>query len=840
MSKKNRKLCKRKPERLDYGTFEKRELLAGDVQVSFINGHLQLTGDVANNHVRVAVGENNQITVTGVATQLNGEMSVVNFQGGVIWFTANLGDGNDVLIISGLTATKDILIDGGSGHDTVRMRNVTGRDIQIDLGNGSDTIELDGVKANKNAVLRAANGLNVFALNQVETAKDLYILTPGETSTTYLATAELKVGRDIWSCLGAGNDRVMICGDTWVGRNSTFWLGMGNDIFAGVPERASQTAALLGHITVQGGGGDDQICFDENFSASHGVYVFGGAGYNSLFDPTFQCQYSKIQTFAGKQPNRDIGNVMQLLELRGIDYVVYGGVKLNVDPASFGISVVDASPTISSQWNSIAQEAVRIARSGPTIGARVYGMVNTAMYDAWSAYDKKATSTLMGDTLQRPLVENTVANKTRAMSYAAYRLLVDLYPAQKALFDQTMQGLGFSTSDASLSPATPTGIGNLVAKKLLEYRHQDGSNQLGNDPNGTTGVAYSDTTGYQPFNQPGVLNDISRWTPEHVPINNPQGPVQRYLTPHWGSVTPFGIADITTLRAPTPEPFLLVQGAAVNYQAKTITLSNGTVLSISKNLIGTVINPKFVTQFEEIATISANLTDEQKLIAEFWENGGDTQFPPGTWLCIGQYVSARDNHSLDQDAKLFFALGNAVMNAGIATWETKGHYDYARPVRAIRDLGSLGLIGEFDAALGGHAINAWVPGVGTQRILATDFLTYQTLTSHPSPPFADYTSGHSSFSASAAEILKQFTGSDYFSAKATFMPGGSRVQPGLVPSQKVTLSWNTFSAAAVEAGISRIYGGIHFRDANLNGTTLGRSVGVATWHAVNKYFAGLV
>jgi hypothetical protein len=839
VKRKERHNLKRQLGQFDYSQLESRQLLAGDVQVTFVNGHLQLIGDHLANSVKVEVLEGDNIRVTGSNTTFNGDQTVVNFQGAVSRFTANLGAGNDALFVYGLKASKDIIIEGGTGNDTVRLRDVEARDINIDLGVGNDTIDIDGAKANKNAILRVTNGINLMAINNLETARELYLFGSGETSTTYVVTGNLHIGRDVWALFGAGHDRVWITGETSIGRNATFWMGLGNDIFAGVPERTGKHAQINGHITVQGGGNDDLICLDEHFEAAAGAYVFGGGGRNSLLDSLFQCQYSKIQSFTDAQPNRPFGVTMDLLEMRGIDYVIYGGVKLNVDPNTFRIWVTDASPTVSSLWSTVAQDAVRIARSGPTIAARVYGMVHTAMYDAWSAYDPQAQSTLMGDQLQRPASENTVRNKTRAMSYAAYRVLVDLYPAQKTLFDQTMMGLGFSPTNNSLNPATPTGIGNLMAKKLLEYRHQDGSNQLGNHPNGAPNVPYSDTIGYVPTNTEGNLVDIERWTPERIPITNPTGPIQSFLTPHWGNVTPFGITSITDFRAPTPEPFLLVQGATVNYQAKTITLSNGTVLPINKSLIGTVINPKFVQQFEEIVDISANLTDEQKLIAEFWENGGNTPFPPGTWLAVGQYVSARDNHSLDQDAKLFFALGNAVMNAGIATWETKLHYDYARPVRAIRDLGALGLIGEFDATLGGYAIDSWVPGMGTQRILATDWLTYQPLNSHPSPPFPDYTSGHSSFSASAAEVLKQFTGSDFFNAKATFLPGSSRVQPGIVPSQTVTLSWNTFSQASLEAGDSRMYGGIHFRDANVNGIALGKQVGQATWDAVQKYFAGI-
>ncbi|MDY7016465.1 MAG: calcium-binding protein, partial [Cyanobacteriota bacterium] len=145
----------------------------------------------------------------------------------------------------------------------------------------------------------------------------------------------------------------------------------------------------------------------------------------------------------------------------------------------------------------------------------------------------------------------------------------------------------------------------------------------------------------------------------------------------------------------------------------------------------------------------------------------------------GQFASARNNNSLDEDAQLFFALGNSVFDAGIATWESKVFYDYTRPVRAVRELGELGLIGEFDPALGGFAIEAWAgPDLGTQTILATNFITYQPPGGEPSPPFAEYVSGHSAFSAAGATVLELITGSDRFGGSVTFAPGESRWHSG--------------------------------------------------------------
>ncbi|MGK7949185.1 MAG: DUF6851 domain-containing protein [Xenococcaceae cyanobacterium] len=516
--------------------------------------------------------------------------------------------------------------------------------------------------------------------------------------------------------------------------------------------------------------------------------------------------------------------------------------SLEIEPDTQLVTVNDLSPTISVLWDRAVQQAIIDTAVGPTIASRAYAMVHTAMFDAWAAYDPEAIATRLGDDLQRPQVEITKANKEEAMSFAAYRVLSQLFPEQINIFDQLMGELGFDSDNTTTDITTAAGIGNVSAEALIEFRLKDGANQAGDDPNGTLGIPYSDITNYKPVNPPGDAWEIDRWTPEPIPIDAEPGEeinLQNCLTPHWGNIIPFALESGNQFRPEAPEPFLLVEGE-VNLELKTITLKNtGEVLPITPDLIGEVINPEFILQAERIIDVSANLTDEQKLTAEFWEDGAGTSFPPGTWMSFGQFVSARDDHSLDEDAQLFFALGNAVFDAGIATWEAKTYYDYARPVRTVRELGELGLIGEFNPELGGFAIEAWAGAEqGTQTILATDFLTYQTPGSDPSPPFAEYTSGHSAFSAAGAEILQLFTGSDRFGASVTFEPGQSRFEPGFTPQTTVTLNWDSFSEAADEAGLSRIYGGIHFDDGDLNGRKLGKDVAQAVWKESQYFIQG--
>ncbi|MDY6939727.1 MAG: vanadium-dependent haloperoxidase [Cyanobacteriota bacterium] len=514
-------------------------------------------------------------------------------------------------------------------------------------------------------------------------------------------------------------------------------------------------------------------------------------------------------------------------------------LTFNLDPETQLVTVDDTSPTVSVLWDRAVQQAVIELSPGPTVASRAYGMVHTAIYDAWSAYEAVPMSTQLGDSLQRPQAENTEVNKTEAMSYAAYRVLTDLFPTQTATFDAVMAQLGLDPGNTITDTTTPAGIGNVSATSLLEFRHNDGSNQLGTDPNGN-GTPYSDITGYQPSNAAGNSSSIELWTPEFVPIDAEPGEearIQNFLTPQWAEVTGFGLEFGGQFRPVEPEPFLLVDGT-VDLEAKTVTLADGSMVNISRDIVGTIINPEFIAQTQEVVDYSANLTDEQKLIAEFWEDAGGTSFPPGTWMTFGQFVSARDDRTLDEDAQMFFALGNAVFDAGIATWEAKVFYDYVRPVRAVRELGELGLIGELNEELGGYAIEAWSPNAGTQTILATDFLTYQTPGSDPSPPFAEYTSGHSAFSAAAAEVLRLFSGSDEFGGSVTFEPGESRFEPGITPQETLTLEWDTFTEAADEGGISRLYGGIHFDDGDVNSRRLGQQVGANVFSSVLNYIQG--
>jgi hypothetical protein len=439
------------------------------------------------------------------------------------------------------------------------------------------------------------------------------------------------------------------------------------------------------------------------------------------------------------------------------------------------------------QWNNTALQTVRYLHPGPTIGARALAVTHTCMYDAWSAYDDKALASIRGSELRRPAAERTEANKRQAISFAAYRCLADLFPGEMAKYQAIMAALGFNPGDTRTDPAIPSGIGNLAAASVLRFRHHDGANQLGDLHPG----AYSDYTGYKPANSPEELNDVDRWQPLRTPV--PDGGlygrfiIQEYLTPQWGLVTPFALTSGSQFR-PAKGPQ---------------TLRN---------------KEQYIAQAKELLQLSVDLTDEQKMIAEYWADGPSSETPPGHWCLFGQFVSARDHHTIDDDVKMFFVLTNALLDASIAAWDAKRAFDSVRPVTAIHYL------------FHGQTVRAWGGRFkGAQTVPGEEWQPYQPVVMSMTPPFPEFISGHSTFSAAAAEILKRFTGSDNFGASVTFDPGRSKVEPGLTPRTEIILSWRTFSSAAYEAGLSRRLCGIHFADGDHYGRITGKKVGEQAW-----------
>jgi hypothetical protein len=288
-------------------------------------------------------------------------------------------------------------------------------------------------------------------------------------------------------------------------------------------------------------------------------------------------------------------------------------------------------------WNEETLEAIRNVRRGPTVNARALAVIHTAIYDAWAAYDPVAVGTRLGGSLRQPEAERTQANKEKAVSFAAYMAFVDLFPTRTANADAVMASLGYATGDTS----TPATVGTTAAEAVLDFRRHDGANQLGDEPGGTPGVAYSDYTGYQPVNTWDQIRDADRWQPLCVPTPPPgatscQGTVQRFLTPHWRNVTPFALTSASQFRSPGPAISLTADGKP---------------------------NGKYQDEVDKMTQDSKQLDDTRKTMAEYWADGPGSVTPPGHWNLFANYVSRRDANTLDEDARMYFALNNALLDA---------------------------------------------------------------------------------------------------------------------------------------------------------------------------------
>jgi len=284
--------------------------------------------------------------------------------------------------------------------------------------------------------------------------------------------------------------------------------------------------------------------------------------------------------------------------------------------------------------------------------------------------------------------------------------------------------------------------------------------------------------------------------------------------------------------------------------------------------------------------------DYGRCIAEFWADGPDSETPPGHWNTIANDVSERIAakriggagrvlDDLEWDVHLYFALNGALHDAAVAAWAAKRHYDYVRPVTMIRYLSGKGqssdpagpayhpegipleaglveVVTEASSApgerhahladyIGEVALYAWqgepddpdtgIGGVGWIR--GDTWMPYQRF-SFVSPPFAAYVSGHSTFSRAAAEVLSAITGSSTFPgglmtysfSKDTYL----HFERG--PSEDLTLTWATYADAADEAGLSRLYGGIHVRADDFKGRIMGAEVGQRAWEHASTFFSG--
>ena len=296
--------------------------------------------------------------------------------------------------------------------------------------------------------------------------------------------------------------------------------------------------------------------------------------------------------------------------------------------------------------------------------------------------------------------------------------------------------------------------------------------------------------------------------------------------------------------------------------------------------------------------------DFGRVVAEFWADGPNSETPPGHWNTLAneafEHVSFERRlggvgpilPELEWDVKIYLALNGALHDTAIAAWGVKNHYDYVRPITLIRYMGETGfnvfqtdnirgqstdngLVSYHPDGLklesgvvevvtassllpgGNHhglglnedevVIKAWdnrnipVGGVGGVEWYPAGLWRPYQMSTFVTPAFAGYVSGHSAFSRAAAEVLTSFTGSEYFPGGLgthTYPMGELDFEFG--PTEDIELQWATYYDAADQAGLSRLYGGIHVAADDGPGRIMGSKIGKDAAAKALLYFDGSI
>ncbi len=420
--------------------------------------------------------------------------------------------------------------------------------------------------------------------------------------------------------------------------------------------------------------------------------------------------------------------------------------------------------TVARQWNEELLHAIRNDFARPTVHARNLFHTAVALYDAWAVYDPNAETYLLGKRvggydcellpIQQP--SNIEDARNRTMSYAAYRLLRHRFRrspnafATLLAFDNLMDELGYSRDieSSDYQNGGPEELGNYLAQCLIEYGALDYANEE---------FDYSNLY-YEPVNPPLVprfsgnpdLVNPNRWQPLSLRVfidqsgNLIPGDTPEFLSPEWGSVTPFALTSSSmstfcrpeghylVYHDPGPPPAIDFEGesylpdeykwgfALVSVWSAHLDPADGVMWDISPASIGNI--PNLPTAFEDYrdfydlenggdpsmgwdvnpstgqpyAPQMVPRGDYARVLAEFWADGPDSETPPGHWFTLLNYVSDHPLFEkrfrgkgdilddLEWDVKSYFLLGGAMHDAAVTAWGIKGWYDYLRPVSAIR------------------------------------------------------------------------------------------------------------------------------------------------------------
>jgi hypothetical protein len=263
---------------------------------------------------------------------------------------------------------------------------------------------------------------------------------------------------------------------------------------------------------------------------------------------------------------------------------------------------------------------------------------------------------------------------------------------------------------------------------------------------------YKESRGYERYN---VTKREDVWNPTPPDYTDA-------MEPYWRTIAPLSLDSATQFKPPRPIPY-----------------------SSQKD------SPYF-KEVREVFEIVNSLTKEQEEVAFFWDDNpfvshhkGHVVFnskkmtPGGHWMMIASQVARNTDADAARTAQSFALVSVALFDGFISCWEEKFFSNMTRPITVINK----------------YIDETWEPFLQT-------------------PPFPEYTSGHSVISSAAAEVMTALYGDNFAFNDSTEVPYGRSIR-----------KFNSFRQAAGECSISRLYGGIHYRSTLNTSIEQGKKVG---------------
>lgn len=398
-----------------------------------------------------------------------------------------------------------------------------------------------------------------------------------------------------------------------------------------------------------------------------------------------------------------------------------------------------------------------------TLVLRTTTLITNAWFDATAAYAAPAVG-VYSRIPHRPASESaTNANLNIALLYASYRVLNHLLPNQQQTWRDMLVNVGLNPDDDSTDLTTAVGIGNVAGQAVAIGRERDGMNQLGDaDGRSYNPEPYRDTTGYVPVNTAYDLKDPSSWQPEMQRQGMGIYKIQQFVTPQYGRTEPYSYRNPKRFRVPPP-------------------------IDSNHHRFG-----RYKHQADEVLQASANLTDEQKMLAELYDNKIKSLGFSAVFAGLSQGLSLREFIELD------FVTNMAAHDAGIVIWQEKRRHDAVRPFSAISYI------------YGDSPVTAWGgPGRGTVSDLpANEWQSYLSEADHP-----EYPSASACFCQAHGQSARLYLGNDNLNWSVPAPAGSSLVEPGITPAADIDLFFPTWTQFVENCGQSRVWAGVHFQAA---------------------------